>query len=57
MSTNYTPNPNKDKNKLDSMDIENENDFPFFLKKIRLNPFRHINDLTIEFRHPISVIY
>lgn len=25
MSTNYTPNPNKDKNTLDSMDIENEN--------------------------------
>lgn len=56
MSTNYTPNPNKDKDKLDSMDIENENNFPFFLKKIRLNPFRHINNLTIEFRHPISVI-
>lgn len=31
-------------------------DFPHFFLELKLNVFRHIRDLTLEFKHPISVI-
>ncbi|MBS7788322.1 AAA family ATPase [Flavobacterium sp. CYK-55] len=49
-------NPNSDKDFIDAIDINNENNFPQFLKSITLSPFRHIDDLTINFPHPISII-
>lgn len=49
-------NPNSDKSNIDSIDVTNEHNFPKFLQAIRLQPFRHIDDLTINFSHPISVI-
>lgn len=49
-------NPNSDNDFLENLDITQEKNFPQFLTKIRLNPFRHIADLTINFQHPITVI-
>lgn len=49
-------NPNSDKNFVDQIDLEIEHNFPQFLKSIKLSPFRHITDLTLNFIHPISVI-
>lgn len=30
--------------------------YPQFFSKIRFNTFRHLNGLTFEFKHPITVI-
>ena len=49
-------NPNSDKDFIDQLDLNNEHNFPKFLKKVELCPFRHILNLSIEFVHPISVI-
>ena len=49
-------NPNADKDFVDQIDLANEHNFPKFLKSIKLSPFRHITDLTLNFIHPISVI-
>jgi len=49
-------NPNRDKNSIDNLDLTVENNFPKFLKSIKLEPFRHIPSLTVNFNHPISVI-
>lgn len=49
-------NPNSDKDFIDNIDLSDERHFPRFLKTVRLYPFRHITDLTINFIHPISVI-
>jgi predicted ATP-dependent endonuclease of OLD family len=49
-------NPNSDRNFLDSVDINDAQIFPLFLKKIKFEPFRHISLLEIEFIHPISII-
>lgn len=49
-------NPNKDRYIIDSLDLTVENNFPKFLKAIKLEPFRHIPSLTVNFNHPISII-
>ncbi|MFY9164403.1 AAA family ATPase [Aquirufa antheringensis] len=49
-------NPNSDKNFIDNIDLSREHNFPKFLKSITLSPFRHINNLTVNFNHPISVV-
>lgn len=49
-------NPNADKDFIDKIDLAEEKNFPKFLKTIKLAPFRHITELTINFVHPISVI-
>lgn len=49
-------NPNSDRRFLDTIDINVSNNFPVFLKKIKLEPFRHISSLEINFIHPISII-
>lgn len=49
-------NPNSDKDFVDQIDLANEHNFPKFLKRIKLSPFRHIADITLNFIHPISVI-
>ena len=49
-------NPNADKDFVDQIDLTNEHNFPKFLKSLKLSPFRHIADLTLNFIHPISVI-
>ena len=49
-------NPNSDKDNIDGIDLENEHNFPKFLKKIELETFRQIENLALEFKHQISVI-
>lgn len=49
-------NPNRDKDIIDNLDLANAHNFPKFLKAIKLEPFRHIPSLTVNFNHPVSVI-
>lgn len=49
-------NPNADKDFVDQIDLTSEHNFPKLLKSIKLSPFRHITDLTLNFIHPVSVI-
>lgn len=49
-------NPNRDRDNIDKLDLEIVQNFPKFLKSIKLEPFRHIPSLTVNFNHPISVI-
>lgn len=49
-------NPNSDKQHIDSIDLAEVKNFPKFLLSTELIPFRHINNLKIDFIHPISVI-
>jgi predicted ATPase len=49
-------NPNSDKEHIDNIDLLNVRNFPKFLKAVNFHPFRHIPDLNVEFKHPISVI-
>ncbi|NUY81741.1 AAA family ATPase [Flavobacterium sp. MAH-1] len=49
-------NPNSDHGYIDGMNISLPQNFTNFLTDIRLFPFRHIDELYMEFQHPISVI-
>lgn len=49
-------NPNGDKDYIDQVDLVNAKNFPKFLKSISLSPFRHIENLTVSFNHPISIV-
>ena len=53
-------NLNEDKKKLHRYDpaiFDNvDNSFPHFVKKIKITEFRHIQNLEINFEHPITVI-
>jgi len=49
-------NPNSDRDYIDKVNLNIENIFPHFLKSIELKPFRHIEEIKIDFNHPISVI-
>ncbi|WP_118790057.1 AAA family ATPase [Haemophilus haemolyticus] len=48
--------PNSDRDYIDNIDLSNEKNFPIFLKKIRFDHFKQIDNLEINFNHPISVI-
>ena len=37
-------------------DADKARTYPQFFSKIRFNTFRHLNGLTFEFKHPITVI-
>lgn len=49
-------NPNADRTAVDSLDIKSQHDFPRFLNSVEFKPFRHINELKIDFDHPITVL-
>jgi len=49
-------NPNRDKDVLNKLDLNIASNFPKFLMSIKLEPFRHIRSLNVNFKHPISVI-
>lgn len=49
-------NINSDKDFLKTINIEEEKTFPTFLKDLEFKSFRHIPELKIEFKSPISVI-
>ncbi|MDF2456556.1 MAG: hypothetical protein K0R51_2549 [Cytophagaceae bacterium] len=49
-------NPNSDKDFIDNLNLSQENTFPKFVKNIKLAPFRHISNLSLNFIHPISIV-
>ncbi len=49
-------NPNSDKNYIQTCDINSPHCYPKFLHSIELKPFKQINDLTLEFLSPVTVI-
>ncbi len=49
-------NPNSIRSKVDNIDLENENNFPKFIRNIKFKNFKQIDDLSVNFTHPISVI-
>jgi predicted ATPase len=49
-------NINSDIDFLNKVDIEDEKTFPIFLKKLRFEKFRHIPELEMKLKSPISVI-
>jgi predicted ATP-dependent endonuclease of OLD family len=52
----YTINPNSDSAKLKSINLLDEHKFPLFLKSIYFEKFRHLEDLKLNFIHPITVL-
>lgn len=52
------PNSAKDyvNNYIDKPIEDKVHDYPDFFMRLELNTFRHINNLSLEFKHPISVI-
>lgn len=51
-----TINRNSDRHFVNNADINNERVYPLFFKQIKFERFRHINDLTVSFDNPISII-
>ncbi len=49
-------NVNSDKDFFEKVDISKAKTFPFFLKELKFEPFRHIPKLEISFNNPISII-
>lgn len=53
-------NPNSAKSEVNSYIIKSDNDkarmYPQFFNSLRLERFRHIQNLELQFKHPISVI-
>lgn len=49
-------NPNADRETVNKIDLTVVHNFPKFVKGIKLEKFRHISNLTVDFQHPISVI-
>lgn len=49
-------NINSDIDYFKQVDILKEKEFPFFLRNVKLENFRHIPSLEIEFKNPISII-
>ncbi|HEY5593315.1 MAG TPA: AAA family ATPase [Paludibacter sp.] len=49
-------NRNKDRDVINNTNVDNEHLFPLFFKKIKFERFRHIEDLSVEFRNPITII-
>lgn len=49
-------NPQSDVEHLRNIDIDDEGQFPRFIKSIKFEPFRDINHLVVNFLHPVSVI-
>ena len=49
-------NPNSDLDYLNKIDINQGSTYPRFVKAVEFTPFRSIDQLTIQFQHPVSVI-
>lgn len=49
-------NPNSDRDFINKVDISNQHNFPLFFQKIKFERFRHIENLSVEFKNPISII-
>ena len=49
-------NPNSDRDFVNTVNISDVKKYPLFFDKIKFEKFRHIEDLTVNFKNPISVI-
>lgn len=49
-------NPNEDRSAIARMDLTAPNVFPLFFSEVNFEKFRHIENLTVTFQSPISVI-
>ena len=49
-------NTNSNLNFFSNINIDDHNLYPFFLKNLEFQRFRHIPHLKIDFQHPISII-
>jgi len=49
-------NPNEDRSAIARVDLTNPCIFPLFFSEVNFEKFRHINNLTVKFQSPISVI-
>jgi predicted ATPase len=49
-------NPNSDRANIDSCNLTDAKVFPLFITSVKFEPFRHIDNLEFEIKHPISVI-
>ena len=49
-------NPNKIRQQLKNVNLEDENQFPLFVHKLIIEKFRSIEKLSIVFIHPLTVI-
>ena len=56
MAQNNLINPNSDKDTVDQLDLSDQKNFPLFIKKITIDRLKQINNLSVEFKHPISII-
>lgn len=49
-------NPNSDRDFIENVDITNPHHYPKFFSSVRFDIFRHIKNLKVEFKSPITVI-
>lgn len=49
-------NINSDKDFFEKIDVTEEKTYPIFLTELKFEPFRHIPELKINFKNPISII-
>lgn len=49
-------NPNRNRDILKQADLNSEHVFPFFIQQLKVNRFRNIKDLELNFIHPLTVI-
>lgn len=49
-------NPNQNRNILKQADLSSEHVFPFFVHHLKVEHFRNIKDLELDFIHPLTVI-
>lgn len=49
-------NPNSTRSELGVLDLQDERNFPLFIKKLSVSKFRNISNLELDFVHPITVI-
>lgn len=53
-------NPNRDRDAVDyyvsQISVQKATCYPLFFEKIRINDFRHLHNVELDFKHPITVI-
>src|SRR3989339_1244271 len=49
-------NPNRTRQQLRNIDLDNEHQFPLFTRKLTVNRFRGISNLDLDFIHPLTVL-
>lgn len=52
-----TINPNSDRDYVDQVDIAIPHNYPKFFNAVRFDVFRHIKNLALEFKSPITRLF